>query len=161
MYIIGLFLAIFIDLGKVCNKTAMSFTNFYRSLHCEGTQIHGGYFLISSPEKDYETWLYIFAVDVTIYQTYIDKTFAQTETCWYPSEILQLFQSCREYCLSEICKHTSKTGSLSYIKLKRFVRLLQCNSVLRMLPVTKFYIKHKKKKKKIPVFPLTRPTLFF
>ena len=27
--------------------------------------------------------------------------------------------------LSEFCKHTSKTGNLSYIKLKRFARLLQ------------------------------------
>ena len=29
--------------------------------------------------------------------------------------------------LSEFCKHTSKTGSLSYIKLKRFARLLQAS----------------------------------
>ena len=27
--------------------------------------------------------------------------------------------------LSEFCKHTSKTGNLSYIKLKRFARSLQ------------------------------------
>ena len=27
--------------------------------------------------------------------------------------------------LSDFCKHTSKTGNLSYIKLKRFARLLQ------------------------------------
>ena len=77
-------------------KTSMSLTNCYRSLHCEGTQIHCGYVLMSSPENGYETWRYICAVDVTIYHTYIDKTFAQT--CRYPGEILQLLQSCREYC---------------------------------------------------------------
>ena len=38
MYIIELFLANFSDLGNVCNKTSMSLTNCYRSLHCEGTQ---------------------------------------------------------------------------------------------------------------------------
>ena len=53
----------------------------------------------------------------------LDKTFAQT--CWYPDEILQSLQSCREVALSEFCKHTSKTGNLSHIKLKRFARLLQ------------------------------------
>ena len=65
------------DLSNVCNKTSMSLTNFYRSLYYEGTQIHCGYFLMSSTEKDYERWRYIFAVDVTIYQTYIDKMFTQ------------------------------------------------------------------------------------
>ena len=94
MYIIDLiiymylFLANVSDVGNICNKTSMSLTNFYRSLHCEGTQLHCGYFLMPYPEKDYETRRYIFEVDVTIYQTYIDKTFAQT--CWYPGEILQL-----------------------------------------------------------------------
>ena len=64
---------------------------------------------------------------------YIDKTFAQT--CRYPGEILQLQSNRVENIdLSEFCKHTSKTGNLSYIKLKRFARLLQ------MLSVTKFGI---------------------
>ena len=48
-------LANFSDLGNVCNKTSMSLKNCYRSLQCEGTQTHCGYFIMSSPEKDYET----------------------------------------------------------------------------------------------------------
>ena len=44
-------LAKFSDLGNVCNKTSLSLTSCYRSLHCEGTQIHCGYFLMSSPEN--------------------------------------------------------------------------------------------------------------
>ena len=41
---------------------------------------------MSSPEKDYKTWRYIFAVYIMIFQTYIDKTFVQT--CRNPGEIL-------------------------------------------------------------------------
>ena len=67
--IIELVLANFSDLDNVCNKTSMSLTNAYRSFHCEGTQIHCEYFFMSSPETDYETCRYIFAVDVPIYQT--------------------------------------------------------------------------------------------
>ena len=45
MYIIELCLANFSDLGNVCNKTSVSLTNCYRSLHCEGTQYIADIFL--------------------------------------------------------------------------------------------------------------------
>ena len=116
-------MANFSDLGNVCNKTSVSLTNCYRSLHCEGTQIHCGYFLCRPLKM----------------ATKRDDSFAQlmlrytrlisTKRLHKHAGILVKYYS---YCnrveniaLSESCKHTSKTGNLSYIKLKSCVRLLQ------------------------------------
>ena len=73
---------------------------------------------MSSPEKDYDMWRYSFAVDVTIYQTCIDKN-AGILVKYY-----SYFNCVGNIALSEFFKHISKTGNLSYIKLKRFARLL-------------------------------------
>ena len=54
MYIIELFWANFSDLGNVCNKTSLSLTNCYRSLHWEKTQYIADIFLCR-PLKDSDT----------------------------------------------------------------------------------------------------------
>ena len=51
MYIIDLVLANFSDLDNVCNKTAMSLTNCYRSLHCERPQYIANIFLCRPLER--------------------------------------------------------------------------------------------------------------
>ena len=96
MYIIQLFLATFSNFVNVCNKTSLFLTNRYRSLHCVRIQYIADFFLCRPLKRTTTCGETIFAVDVTIYQTYIDKTFAQTIR--YPGDIIQLLQSSREYC---------------------------------------------------------------
>ena len=104
MYIIELCLANFSDLDNVCNKTSVSLTNCHRSLHCEGTQFIADIFLCR-PLKRTTT------CDDTVLQLMLRYT--------------RLVSNCVEnIALSEFFKHISKTGNLSYIKLKRFARLL-------------------------------------
>ena len=121
MYIIELCLANFSDLGNVCNKTSVSLTNCYRSLHCEGTQYMVDIF-VCRPLKRTMT-------DHTVLQLMLRYTrLVSTKRLHKHAGILVKYYSysnCVEnIALSEFFKHISKTGNLSYIKLKRFARLL-------------------------------------
>ena len=130
MYIIQLCLANFIqlclanfsDLGNVCNNISVSLTNCYRSLHCEGTQYIADIFLCR-PRKRTTT------CDDTVLQLMLRYTrLISTKRLHKHAGILVKYYSysnCVEnIALSEFFKHVSKTGNLSYIKLKRFARLL-------------------------------------
>ena len=122
MYIIELCLANFNDLGNVCNKTSVSLTNCYGSLHCEGTQYIADIFLCR-PLKKTTT------CDDTVLQLMLRYTrLVSTKRLHKHAGILVKYYSysnCVEnIALSEFFKHISKTGNLSYIKLKRFARLL-------------------------------------
>ena len=112
-------MANFSDLGNVCNKTSLSLTNCYRSLHCEGTQIHCGYFLVVP-------WKWLRNVTIHLCSWCYDIS---TKRLHKHAGILVKYYSysnrVENIDLSEFCKHTSKTSNLSYIKLKRFARLLQ------------------------------------
>ena len=123
MYIIELFWANFNGLGNVCNKTSMSLSNCYRSLHCEGTQYIVDIFLCR-PLKRTMTH------GDTVSQLILRYTrLISTKRLHKHAGILlkyYIYSNLVEtIVLSEFCKHTSKTGNLSYIKLKRFARLLQ------------------------------------
>ena len=122
MYIIELCLANFSDLGNVCNKTSVSLTNCYRSLHCEGTQYIADIFLCR-PLKRTTT------CDDTVLLLMLRYTrLVSTKRLHKHAGILVKYYSysnCVEnIALSEFFKQISKTGNLSYIKLKRFARLL-------------------------------------
>ena len=114
MYIIELCLANFSDLGNVCNKTSVSLTNCYRSLHCEGTQYIADIFLCRR---------------LKILQLMLRYTrLVSTKRLHKHAGILVKYYSysnrVENVALSEFFKHISKTGNLSYIKLKRSARLL-------------------------------------
>ena len=121
MYIIELCLANFSDLGNVCNKTSVSLTNCYRSLHCEGTQYIADIFLCRPLKRT--------TCDDTVLQLMLRYTrLVSTKRLHKHAGILVKYYSysnCVEnIALSEFFKHISKTGNLSCIKLKRFARLL-------------------------------------
>ena len=122
MYIIELCLANFSDLGNVCNKTSVSLTNCYRSLHCEGTQYIADIFLCR-PLKRTTT------CDDTVLQLMLRYTRLVSTKLLHKNAGMLVkyfrYSNCAEnIALSEFFKHISKTGNLSYIKLKRFARLL-------------------------------------
>ena len=101
----------------------MSLTNCYRSLHCEGTQYIADIFLCR-PLKRTTT------CDDTVLQLILPYTrLITTKRLHKHAGILVKYYSysnlVENNALSKICKHTSKIGNLSYIKLKRFARLLQ------------------------------------
>ena len=116
VYNIELFLAKISDLGNVCNKTSMSLSTYIDHCTVKGPKYIADIFLyhpLKRTTKRDDTFLQF----MLRYQTYMDKTFVKH------AEILvkyYLLQTCREYCVSEFCKYTSKTGNFSYIKLKRF-----------------------------------------
>ena len=136
MYIIELRLANFSDLGNVCNKTSVSLTNCYRSLHCEGTQYIADIFLCR-PLKRTTT------CDDTVLQLMLRYTrIVSTKRLHKHAGILVKYYSysnCVEnIALSEFFKHISKSGNLSYIKLKRFARLLHVSQ--RFEYVTRYHV---------------------
>ena len=136
MYIIELCLANFSDLGTVCNKTSVSLTNCYRSLHCEGTQYIADIFLCR-PLKRTTTY------DDTVLQLMLRYTgLVSTKRLQKHAGILVKYYSysnCVEnIVLSEFFKNISKTGNLSYIKLKRFARLLHVSQ--RFEYVTRYQV---------------------
>ena len=100
----------------------MSLSNCYRSLHCEGTQYIADIFLCR-PLKRTTTY------DDTVLQLISPYTrLVSTKRLHKHAGILVKYYSysnCVEnIALSEFFKHISKTGNLSYIKLKRSARLL-------------------------------------
>ena len=123
MYIIELFLANFSDLGNIRNKTSMPLINCYRSLHCEGTQYIADIFLCRSLKRTKKR-------DDTFLQLMLRYTrLISTKRLHKHAGILVKYYSysnrVENIALSEFCKHTSKTGNLSCIKLKKFARFLQ------------------------------------
>ena len=122
MYIIELCLANCSDLGNVCNKTSVSLTNCYRSLHCEGTQYIAEIFLCR-PLKRTTT------CDDTVLQLMLRYTRLVSTKCLHKHAGILVkyysYSNCVEnITLSEFFKHISKIGNLSFLKLKRFARLL-------------------------------------
>ena len=120
MYIMELFSANFSDLGNVCNKTSVSLTNCYRPLHCEGNQYIADIFLCRPLKRtttcnDFVLQLTTRLISIKRLQKHADILVKYYS---YSSGVENIAPS-------EFCKHTSKTGSLSYIKLKRFALLLQ------------------------------------
>ena len=119
MYTVELCLANFSELGNVhcvCNKTPVSLTNCYRSLHCEWTQYIEDIFLCR-PLKRTTT------CDDTVLQLILRYTrLVSTKRLHKHAGILVKYYSysdCVEnIALSEFFKHMSKTCNLSYIKLK-------------------------------------------
>ena len=123
MFNIDLVLANFSDLGNVCNKTSMSLTNCYRSLHCEGTQYIADIFLCRPLERTTirdDTFLQLMLRYTRLISTkHLHKHAGILVKYYNYSNLVE------NIALSEFCKHTSKIGNLSYIKLKRFAHLLQ------------------------------------
>ena len=101
----------------------MFLTNCYRSLHYEGTQYIVGIFLYRPLKR-------ITTHDDTCLQLMLRYTrLISTKSLHKHAGFLVKYYSysylVENSALSEFCKHTSKTGNLFYIKLKRFARLLQ------------------------------------
>ena len=99
----------------------MSLTNCYRSLHCEGTQYIADIFLCLPLKRTTK--------DNTVLQLMLRYTrLVSTKRLHKHAGILVKYYSysnCVEnIALSEFFKHISKTGNLSYIKLKMFARSL-------------------------------------
>ena len=115
MYIIELCLANFSDLGNVCTKTLVSLTRLWRD------PIHCGYFLMSSPEKDYDMWR---SLQLMLRYNRLVSTKRLHKHAGILVKYCSYSNCVENIALSEFCKHTSKTGNLAYIKLKRFARLL-------------------------------------
>ena len=123
MYIIELLLANFSDLSNVYNKTSVSLTNCHRSLHCEGTQYIADIFLCCPLKRTTirdDTFLQLMIRNTRLISTKRLHKHAGILVKYYRYSNLV-----ENIALSEFCKHTAKTGNLSYIKLKTFARLLQ------------------------------------
>ena len=95
-------LANFSDLSNVCNKTSMSLTNFTDHCTVKGPKYIADIFLCSplkmTTKRD-DAFLQLILRYTRLIST---KYFHKDTGC--PGEILQLIQSCREYCLSEFVK---------------------------------------------------------
>ena len=105
MYTIEPFLANFSDLSNVCNKTSMSF--FIDHCTVKGSKCIADIFIcrpLKRTTKRDDTFLQLMLRD-----TRHILTQCLHKDTGYPGEMLQLLQSCREYCLSEFFK----TGILS------------------------------------------------
>ena len=113
--ITGLFLANFSDFN-ICNKTSMSLTNCCRS----GTHYIADIFLCH-PLKRTTTR------DDTFLQLMLryNRLVSIKRLHKHAGILVKYYNLVENIALSKFCKHTSKTGSLSYIKLKRFALLLQ------------------------------------
>ena len=123
MYIIELFVANCSVLDNVCNKTSMPLANCYRSLHSEGTQYIVDIFLCRPLKRTStrdDTFLHLILRYIRLISTKILHKHAGILVNYYSYS-----NHVENIALSEFCKHTSKTGNLSYIKLNGFVCLLQ------------------------------------
>ena len=110
----------FSDLGNVCNKPSMSLTNCYRYCTVKGPKCIADIFLCRPLKMATKRIVQLMLLYTRLISTKRLHKYADILVKYYSYS-----NRVENIALSEICKHTSKTGNLSYIKLKRFARLLQ------------------------------------
>ena len=116
-------MANFSDLGNICNKPSMSLTNCYRYCTVKEPKYIADIFLcrpLKMANKRDDTFVQLMLLYTRLISTKRWHKHAGILVKYYSYS-----SRVENIALSEFCKHTSKTGNLSYIKLKRFARLLQ------------------------------------